>query len=70
MLATLQGTLHKAPADGVQRRFTSFFAKISLEIDSQAFPDRQTVEVIGPETEEDWCPVLLCAVFCVLCSAV
>lgn len=74
VLATLQGTLHGAPADGVQRRFTSFFAKISLEIDSQAFPERQTVEVRGHETGRGCYPVLfrsvLCSLFFVLCSAV
>lgn len=45
VLARLQGTLIDAPSDGVQRRFTSFFAKIALQLDSQAFPDVQAVEV-------------------------
>ena len=41
----LQGTLVGDPRDGVERRFTSFFSKVALQLDSEAFPDVAAVEV-------------------------
>lgn len=43
--ARLEGTLIGAPEDGVERRFTSFFSRVALELDSKAFPDVAAVEV-------------------------
>jgi len=43
--ARLEGTLLCAPADGVERRFTSFFSRVALELDAKAFPDVAAVEV-------------------------
>lgn len=47
VLARLQGTLVGDPRDGVERRFTSFFSKVVLQLDSEAFPDVTAVEVRG-----------------------
>ncbi|CAM9301244.1 unnamed protein product, partial [Hapterophycus canaliculatus] len=44
VLARLQGSLVGAPADGVERRFTSFFSRVVLELDGKAFPDVAAVE--------------------------
>lgn len=43
--ARLEGTVLGAPADGVARRFTSFFSSVVLELDGKAFPDVAAVEV-------------------------
>ena len=45
VLARVQGTVIDVPADGVERRFTSFFSKVVLRLDSKAFPGVATVEV-------------------------
>ena len=47
VLARLQGTLVGDPRDGVERRFTSFFSRVALQLDSEAFPDVTAVEVRG-----------------------
>lgn len=45
VLARLHGSLFDAPMDGVERRFTSFFSKLALQLDPQAFPEVAAVEV-------------------------
>lgn len=45
VMARVQGTVIDAPADGLERRFTSFFSKVALKLDSKAFPDVASVEV-------------------------
>lgn len=45
VLARLHGSLFDAPTDGVERRFTSFFSKLALQLDPQAFPEVAAVEV-------------------------
>lgn len=45
VMARVQGTVIDAPADGLERRFTSFFSKVALKLDSKAFPDVVSVEV-------------------------
>lgn len=55
VLVKLYGTLIDAPADGVERRFTSFFSKVALQLDPKAFPEVAAVEV------SSWFLVLLIA---------
>lgn len=43
----LQGTVICAPRDGMERRFTSFFSKVILQLDNEAFPEDAAVEVRG-----------------------
>lgn len=45
VLARLQGTIVDGPLDGVERRFTSFFSKVALQLDPKAFPEVAAVEV-------------------------
>lgn len=45
VMARVQGTVIDAPTDGVERRFTSFFSKVALKLDSKAFPEVASVEV-------------------------